>query len=71
MKDNENITQEHSGLSSRSMTCSADAADNNAERITPELREYLEIELAKRIAAKALIDLQIQMLEVALSLAPK
>jgi len=44
---------------------------NLAERITPELREYMEIELAKRITAKALIDLQIQMLEAALSLAPR
>ncbi len=42
-----------------------------AERITSELREYMEIQLAKRIAAKAYLDLEIQMLEVALSLAPR
>jgi hypothetical protein len=38
----------------------------NAERLTPELRAHLEYRLAKNIATKALLELDIQLLEIAL-----
>ncbi len=36
--ENRQLTKQDSGLSSRSMNCSADAPDGNAERFTPEQR---------------------------------